>query len=171
MPMLANLHSRSQPCLNGLDAKQDTKRSMSDTEIYTGHWGQFIDLETCKNSYGNRKFITYNGGGMRTYVEYSSRGKGYFPGTAARHPLISLLNFFVQSIYSPFCPKYTAFKEENSETRLHTILENNVETNDVIELDFKKSLNKERYPPLGNVMGYLALVSIMSLGTFLLCSL
>tara|TARA_B100001989_G_scaffold253356_1_gene240386 strand:- start:2664 stop:3188 length:525 start_codon:yes stop_codon:yes gene_type:complete len=167
--------SRSQPCLVTANAPEQSRRTKSDTEIDIGEWGQFVDLENYRNLYGKRKIVKYQGGHMRTYVQYNTdKPKWYLENW--RSPISSLLNYFISSKKKDSREKHMCetIKEETSELKLTDSLDSK---DDTCELGTESTLLKkepsyaEAFPLHKVNTGYIVIVAVISMGAFALCLL
>ena len=169
-----NQQSLSQPYLPD-NIPERNRRTMSDTDIDIGEWGQFVDLEG-RNLYGKRKFVKYQGGYMRTYVEFTpNRNKRWYLDSY-RYPIVSLLNYFMSTKPKDFTDKHVCgtIKEESSELNLMDLMDNK----DDKYVPSTESVGTRKGPSyidafpfhIGNT-SYIIVVTVIATAAFMMCFL
>lgn len=168
---MMNQKSLSQPYLPNIPEKN--RRTMSDTDIDIGEWGQFVDLEG-RNLYGKRKFVKYQGGSMRTYVDYTPNRDKRWHLDSYRYPIVSLLNYFMSSKQKDSRDKHVCgtIKEESSQLNLIDLTDSkDDECDPATELvgTGKDPSYIDAFPfDIGNT-GYIILVTIIATGAIVIC--
>ena len=166
-----NQQSLSQPYLPNMPEK--SRRTMSDTDIDIGEWGQFVDLES-RNLDGKRKFVKYQGGFMRTYVEYAPRRDKRRHPDSYRYPIVSLLNYFMSSKQKDSREKHVCgtIKEEPYELNL---VDSADSRDDECEPGTESALIRkdpsyiDAFPiDIGNTC-YILVVTVIATGTVMMC--